>query len=87
MHVHDGTNPQSPARWKFAFWGFAIVAAFYLLIEHRVHLLGWLPYLVILACPLMHLLHHGHGHQHAHTTDRETADHGTTPSQRDKPDA
>jgi hypothetical protein len=25
-------------------------------------LLGILPYLLILACPLMHLFHHGHGH-------------------------
>jgi hypothetical protein len=25
----------------------------------------WLPYLILLACPLMHLfMHHGHGHGH-----------------------
>lgn len=38
------------------------VAAFYLLAEHRAHLFGVLPYLFLLACPLMHLfMHHGHG--------------------------
>jgi hypothetical protein len=23
---------------------------------------GILPYLLLLACPLMHFMHHGHGH-------------------------
>jgi hypothetical protein len=43
--------------------GFALVAAFYVLREHWGHALGLLPYLVLLACPLMHLLmphHHRH---------------------------
>jgi hypothetical protein len=35
--------------------------------EHRPHLLGILPYLLLLACPLMHLLmHRGHGKQGHH---------------------
>ena len=38
------------------------VAAFFLLAEHRAHLFGVLPYLLLLACPLMHLfMHRGHG--------------------------
>lgn len=56
---------------------FAVVAAFYLLTEHRAHLLGWLPYLIFLACPLMHLfMHrsHGHGrHDENSTLDAKTA--------------
>lgn len=32
-------------------------------IEHQAHLLGWLPWLFLLACPLMHVfMHGGHGH-------------------------
>lgn len=31
------------------------------LTEHRAHVFGFLPYLLILACPLMHLFHGGHG--------------------------
>ena len=50
--------------------GFALVL---LLIEHFTHVLGVLPYLLILACPLMHFfMHgkHGHGHQgHGDHTD------------------
>lgn len=44
--------------------GVALVGAFYVLREHYGHVLGALPYLLLLACPLMHLLmhrHHGHG--------------------------
>lgn len=38
------------------------VAAFYLWTEHRAHLLGALPYIILLACPAMHFfMHHGHG--------------------------
>jgi hypothetical protein len=45
---------------RWVFWGFALVAAYFLLTEHRAHLFGVLPYLLILACPLMHLFHkHG----------------------------
>ena len=39
------------------------VALAYLVYEHRLHVLALLPYLLILACPLMHLFHH-HGHRH-----------------------
>ena len=43
--------------------GFLIVAGFFLLAEHTAHVFGVLPYLLILACPLMHLfMHQGHHH-------------------------
>lgn len=32
-----------------------------LLIQHWVHALGIIPYLVLLACPIMHLFHRHHG--------------------------
>lgn len=52
------------SRGKWVLIGFLVVAAFFLWTEHRAHLLGILPYLLVLACPLMHLFHHGHGHGH-----------------------
>lgn len=37
------------------------------IVNHWVHVLGILPYLVILACPLMHLFMHGkHGGHGGH---------------------
>jgi hypothetical protein len=45
--------------------GFLVLAGFYLVAEHRAHLwlvLPWLPWLLLLACPLMHIfMHGGHG--------------------------
>lgn len=60
------------------------VAAYFLLREHRVHVFGALPYLLLLACPLMHLfMHHGHGHHHGQ--HRPGAGPGR-PNQPDQPD-
>ena len=37
----------------------------YLLMTHTGHVLSALPYLLLLACPLMHFFGHGHGHAHS----------------------
>ncbi|MDH4581590.1 DUF2933 domain-containing protein [Pseudomonas sp. BN415] len=61
-HTPQGAS----SRHLWVFGGFAIIAGFFLLTEHRAHVLGILPYLLLAACPLMHLfMHHGHGgHRH-----------------------
>lgn len=41
--------------------GFLAIAGFFLWEEHKAHLLGALPYALLLLCPLMHLFHGGHG--------------------------
>jgi hypothetical protein len=39
------------------------IAGFFLVTEHTAHVFGALPYLLLLACPLIHFLHRGHkGH-------------------------
>jgi len=38
----------------------ALIGAFFLLREHWGHVAGSWPYLLLLACPVMHLFH-GHG--------------------------
>ena len=39
------------------------VGGFLLFTEHRAHVLGFLPFAFLLACPLMHVfMHHGHHH-------------------------
>ncbi|MEI2677419.1 MAG: DUF2933 domain-containing protein [Burkholderiaceae bacterium] len=46
----------------------ALIATFFLLREHWSHVAGFWPYLLLLACPLMHLFHGhgGHGEHRAH---------------------
>ena len=46
--------------------GFLAIAAFFLWTEHRAHLLGIVPYALLLLCPVLHLFHGGHG---GHGTD------------------
>ncbi len=43
---------------------FLAIAGFFLVTEHTAHVLGILPYLLLLACPLIHLFHGGHGGGH-----------------------
>ncbi len=81
MHDHGNDKPRqdepksfwrTPLGWTFI--GFAAIAAFFLIAEHNAHLLGWLPWLLILACPLMHFFGHGHGHgghKHRGRDDRD----------------
>lgn len=59
-HQHSHESPRRSNRNKWIFIGFVAVAGFFLVTEHRAHLYGALPFLLILACPLMHLFH-GHG--------------------------
>jgi hypothetical protein len=41
---------------------FLLIAVFLLVSEHRAHALGFLPYLLLLACPFLHVfMHGGHG--------------------------
>jgi hypothetical protein len=50
---------------RVVFLALGAIALFYLITEHQAHLFGVLPYLLLLACPLMHLfMHHGHGGHH-----------------------
>ena len=62
----------APRGYNWILVAFLAIAAFYLFAEHRAHLLGALPFLLLFVCPLMHLfMHHGHG---AHRGDDEHAE-------------
>ena len=64
-HRHESDGGRG-SRANIALIVFLVIAAFFLIAEHRAHLSGWFtywPYLLLLACPLMHrFLHGGHGH-------------------------
>ena len=39
----------------------AVIGVGVILSEHRQHVFDFVPFLILLACPLMHLfMHHGH---------------------------
>jgi hypothetical protein len=62
-HPDHGSRLRTVSR--FVFFGFLAIGAYFLLTEHRAHVVGFLPFALLAACPLMHLFHHhGHGHKH-----------------------
>ena len=78
-HQHELQNqPEDPpgpiaappfwrSRYGVGLVVFGAVAAYFLLSEHRAHFLGALPFLFLLACPLMHaFMHRGHGGHDRH---------------------
>jgi len=66
----DYPPPRTDRFWRspesIALLVLSVAGGFFLFTEHRAHLLGALPYLILLACPLMHVfMHHGHHHGQA----------------------
>lgn len=71
---HNDNQQQSKTKWVFI--GFLIIAGYFLVTEHRAHLSGWLSsygiWLLLLACPLMHLfMHHDHGSHDEHPARKD----------------
>lgn len=64
--------PAPASRWRSPMGVFMLVAGavgiYYLLTEHLAHVTQAIPFLFLLACPLMHLFH-GHGHHGHHSHD------------------
>lgn len=67
-HSDEQGSPPSfwGSRYSVGLLVMGAVAGYFLLTEHLAHVLQALPYLLLLACPLMHVfMHHGHGgHRH-----------------------
>ena len=81
---HMNHQQQRPSRFSaanVALYGFLAIAAFYLIAEHRAHLLGWLPFLIILACPLLHVFMHGKHGGHGGDKNSSTPPPGQSPHQ------
>ena len=69
-HHSDSDNHQHHDSWLRSRTGVVTVCVlailgFLVYTGHSAHLLGVLPYLLILACPLMHIFMHGGHHHHS----------------------
>ena len=59
----------------------AVLLGGYLMIWHSAHLAAVLPFLVLAACPLMHIFMHGaHGHHHGQDTSKDVPPTNSTSS-------
>jgi hypothetical protein len=67
-HQHDSHDSNDrrgfriSRRWVLI--GFIAIAGYFLLAEHRAHAIQFLPFLLLLACPLLHMFHGHGGHRH-----------------------
>lgn len=70
---------KSSPSWLFSRTGIATLVALTVIgiliyTGHGAHLLGFLPYLLILACPLMHIFMHGGHHHHKDEAEAKPED-------------
>jgi hypothetical protein len=74
--VEDAGTPRSRRPVTVALLMVALIVVFYLLREHWGHVAGLWPYLLLLACPVMHLFHGHGGHRHHRTHHSSGTDQG-----------
>lgn len=69
MSCHSEPNRKPPKILRYiAIAVFVIGGGYYLWMQHRAHVLQYLPFAFFLLCPLMHLFGHGAhgGHSDSH---------------------
>ena len=74
-HKHGSDHGAMNSKTNIACVVFLAIGAYFLVTEHWAHLSGlfpYWPYLLLLACPLMHLFMHG-GHGHGNHAPSETS--------------
>ena len=71
-------DPISPSPWRSPLGIFMLLAGavgvYYLVTEHLTHVRQAIPYLILLACPLMHLFGHHHGGHDKHGEHEQLVD-------------
>ncbi len=75
-HRHDQSRARSRTNWVVL--GFLLIAGYFLLTEHRAHVVNYLPFVLLLFCPILHLFHgHGghHGASESDTSSRSDKEH------------
>ncbi len=80
MHNRQ-THDTQRKKTSLVTWIFLGFIAYFLITEHWAHIVPFLPWLILLACPLLHVfMHGGHGrhglgpdhgthHDHSHHTE------------------
>ena len=74
-HSQNDSEPKAfwSSRYAIGLLVMGAVAAYFLLSEHRAHFFGALPFLLLLACPLMHVfMHRGHGGHAGHADPQQS---------------
>ena len=72
MRQHNDAGEQ-PKRFNIAIWVFGAIILYFLITEHGAHVVPYLPFALLLLCPLMHIFMHGghggHGDRDEHASE------------------
>lgn len=83
---HDSPPSFWSSRYAIGLLVIGGVAVYFLLTEHLAHVVGALPYLLLLACPLMHVfMHGGHGGHGHHQQSKPDEPNSTAPRRPGEP--
>jgi len=66
-HQHENHEGEDKVfqKSKYVKIGFILIISYFLWMEHRAHIIEFLPFILLAACPLMHVfMHKGHGSSH-----------------------
>lgn len=79
MNTEHSSFRQSPqeSRFKWVLIAFLLIAGYFLITEHRAHVIEYLPLALLLGCVFLHLfMHGGHGKHGAlgHHTESQSGD-------------
>jgi len=73
MHPEETQPPKNSSKNRKVLFAFLAIAAYFLLTEHRAHVVEFLPYLLLLSCLVLHLfMHRGGGHGSGHKGDPQS---------------
>jgi hypothetical protein len=71
--VNNTTRQWWHNRVNIAIMAFLAIGGYFLFTEHRAHVIGALPWILVAACLVMHLFMHG-GHGHGDDSDDHTGE-------------
>lgn len=77
-HEHEHQMGRSKRSDRIVNWligALVVIAAYFLITEHRAHVVPYLPWLLVLACPLLHFFMHGHHRGHSEDERGPNPDH------------
>jgi hypothetical protein len=88
-HRDDHRRGSFASTVNIALIGFLVIGGYFLVTEHRAHIataIPYLPFLLLLACPLMHIfMHGGHGGHEEHDGGRSSSGDSPDDGQRTPP--
>lgn len=75
---HDHSSHRQPpqeSRFKWVLIAFLVTAGYFLITEHRAHVIEYLPLALLLGCVFLHMfMHGGHGGHRQHREPRPDDD-------------